>query len=168
MEKGYDVTFLSDAIGASAVPAYEAAIRLNFPLIANAVITVEEFLAAVDSAGTERVTAHVGDTVRGSDHGEIGTIDQVVEPSAESDGYLSVPRGMIFTTDTYIPLDAVVRRAGTDVFINIPKLFVAEMPWSEPPSRRERQAKRGPRAVQVDKLYNSWSPSSWRPSGDNR
>jgi nicotinamidase-related amidase len=44
MEKGYDVTFLSDAIGASAVPAYEAAIRLNFPLIGNAVIMVEVLL----------------------------------------------------------------------------------------------------------------------------
>ena len=168
MEKGYDVTFLSDAIGASAVPAYEAAIRLNFPLIANAVITVEEFLTAVDSASTERVAAQVGDTVRGSDHGEIGTIDQVVEPSEQSDGYLLVPRGMIFTTDTYIPLEAIVKRAGTDVFINIPKLFVGEMPWSEPPSPTERQAKRGPRAVQVGKLYKSRSPSSWGPSGDDR
>jgi ureidoacrylate peracid hydrolase len=149
MEKGYDVTFLSDAIGASALPAYEAAIRLNFPLIANAVITVEEFLAAVDAADTQRVTAQVGDTVRGSDHGEIGTIAEIVEPSTETDGYLSVPRGLIFTTDTYIPLDAVVRRAGTDVFINIPKLFVHQMPWSEPPSRSDRQAKHGPRAKGV-------------------
>ena len=168
MEKGYDVTFLSDAIGASAVPAYEAAIRLNFPLIANAVVTVDEFLAAVDSAGTEPVTAQVGDTVRGSDHGDIGTIDEVVEPSAETDGYLSVPRGTIFTTDTYIPLDAVVRRAGTDVFINIPKLFVGEMPWREPPSKTGRQGKQGPRAGHGQKLYTSRSPSSWEPSGQDR
>lgn len=168
MERGYDVTFLSDAIGASAVPAYEAAIRLNFPLIANAVVTVEEFLAAVDAASTAHVTPEVGDTVRGSDHGEIGTIHEVVEPSTDTDGYLSVPRGMIFTTDTYIPLDAVVRRAGTDVFVNIPKLFVQEMPWSEPPSRTERQGKHGPRAGQVHKLYNSRSPSSWAPPGEDR
>jgi nicotinamidase-related amidase len=168
MEKGYDVTFLSDAIGASALPAYEAAIRLNFPLIANAVITVEEFLAALDSTSTEHVTAQVGDTVRGSDHGEIGTIDAVVEPSTESEGYLSVPRGIIFTADTYIPLDAVVRRVATDVFINIPKLFVGEMPWSEPPSQTERQAKRGPRAAQVQNLYKSRSPSGWRQSSEDR
>jgi hypothetical protein len=32
-------------------------------------------------------------------------MDEVVETSEESDGYLSVPPGMIFTTDTYIPLD---------------------------------------------------------------
>jgi hypothetical protein len=54
-----------------------------------------------------------------------------------------VPRGLIFQTDTYIPLDAVVKRSGTDVFINIPKLVIAVMPWSEPPSRVEMQAKFG-------------------------
>jgi nicotinamidase-related amidase len=159
MEKGFDVTFLSDAIGASAVPAYEAAIRLNYPLIANAVITVDEFLAAVNSSGTERIAVQVGDTVRGSDHGEIGTVDKIVEATEETEGYLLVPRGMIFKTDTYIPLDAVVKRAGTDAFINIPKLFVGEMPWGEPPSRTDRQAKFGPCSTEVDKLYGSRSPS---------
>jgi len=44
MEEGFDVTFLSDAIGASGIPEYEASIRVNYPLIANAVITVDEFL----------------------------------------------------------------------------------------------------------------------------
>ncbi|MCA1617140.1 MAG: cysteine hydrolase [Acidobacteria bacterium] len=159
MEKGFDVTFLSDAIGASAVPAYEASIRLNYPLIANAVITVGEFLAAVNSSGTERIVVQVGDTVRGSDHGEIGTVDKIVEATEETEGYLLVPRGMIFKTDTYIPLDAVVKRAGTDAFINIPKLFVGEMPWGEPPSRTDRWAKFGPRSTEVDKLYGSRSPS---------
>jgi hypothetical protein len=43
MEEGFDVTFLSDAIGAASIPEYEAAIRVNFPLIGNAVITVDEF-----------------------------------------------------------------------------------------------------------------------------
>ncbi len=70
-----------------------------------------------------------------------------------------VPRGMIFETDTYIPLDAVVRRAGTDVFINIPKLVVPMMPWSEPPTRKELREKQGPNASTVDKLYGSRSPT---------
>jgi ureidoacrylate peracid hydrolase len=159
MEKGFDVTFLSDAIGASAVPAYEASIRVNYPLIANAVITVDEFLAAVDSPSAGRIAVQVGDTIRGSDHGEIGTVDKVFEATEEIEGYLLVPRGMIFKTDTYIPLDAVVKRAGTEVFINIPKLFVGEMPWSEPPLRTERKAKFGSRSTEVDKLYGSRSPS---------
>ncbi len=159
MEKGFDVTYLSDAIGASAVPAYEAAIRINFPLIANAVITVEEFLTAVGSSGRESITVQAGDTVRGSDHAEIGTVERVVEATAETEAYLLVPRGLIFKTDTYIPLDAVVKRSGTDIFINVPKLFVGEMPWGEPPSRLERQAKHGPRAAEVGKLYGSRSPS---------
>ena len=68
MEAGYDVTFLSDAIGAASIPEYEASIHLNFPLIANAVITVDEFLAAVDGSAEGSVHVQPGDTVRGSDH----------------------------------------------------------------------------------------------------
>ncbi|MEJ7672880.1 MAG: hypothetical protein WKF59_09245 [Chitinophagaceae bacterium] len=63
-----------------------------------------------------------GDTVYGSDHGEIGKVEKVVEATDVTEGYLLVPSGLIFKTDTYIPLDAVVKRIGTDVFINIPKL----------------------------------------------
>ncbi len=159
MEKGYDVTFLSDAIGASNVPAYEASIRVNYPLIANAVITVDEFLAAVDSSSAEPIAVQPGDTVRGSDHGEIGTVERVVEATEDTEGYLLVARGLIFKTDTYIPLDAVVKRAATDVFINVPMLFVGEMPWGEPPSRIERRAKLGSHSKEVDKLYGSRSPS---------
>ena len=159
MEKGFDVTFLSDAIGASTMLAYEAAIRVNYPLIANAVITVDEFLAAVDASSGERMAVQVGDTVRGSDHGEIGTVDTVVETTTEREGYLLVPRGLIFKTDTYIPIDAVVKRSGTEVFINLPKLFVGQMPWGEPPSRPARREKLGPRSEEVDTLYRSRSPS---------
>ncbi len=156
MEKGFDVTFLSDAIGAASIPEYEASIRVNFPLIGNAVITVDEFLAAVDASAT---SVQPGDKVYGSDHGEIGTVKEVVEAAEETEGYLLVPRGLIFQTDTYIPLDAVVKRSGTDVFINIPKLVLGVMPWSEPPSRVVMQAKFGTPATGVDKLYGSRSPS---------
>jgi len=97
--------------------------------------------------------------VYGSDHGEIGTVKEVVEAAEETEGYLLVPRGLIFQTDTYIPLDAVVKRSGTDGFINIPKLVIEVMPWSEPPSRVEIQAKFGLPATGVDKLYGSRSPS---------
>ncbi|MCA1604775.1 MAG: cysteine hydrolase [Acidobacteria bacterium] len=159
MEAGFDVTFLSDAIGAAGLPAYEASIRVNYPLVANAVITVDEFLAAADASSGSAVDAQPGDTVRGSDHGEIGTVDKVVEATNEHEAYLLVPRGLIFQTDTYVPLDAVVKRAGKDVFINIPKLVVGEMPWAEPPSGSSRRAKLGPPAVEVDKLYRSKSPS---------
>ncbi len=159
MEAGFDVTFLSDAIGASSIPEYEASIRLNYPLIANAVITVDEFLAAISASAASRVEVQPGDAVRGSDHGEIGRVDKVALATAETEGYLLVPRGLIFKTDTYIPLDAVVKRSGADVFINIPKLVVGTMPWGEPPSRADRRAKQGPRAAEVDKLYGSRSPS---------
>jgi hypothetical protein len=100
-----------------------------------------------------------GDKVYGSDHGEIGTVKEIVEGTEEIEGYLLVPRGLIFRTDTYIPLDAVVKRSGTDVFINIPKLVLGVMPWSEPPSRIVMQSKLGSPADDVDKLYGSRSPS---------
>jgi hypothetical protein len=148
MEAGFDVAFLSDAIGATSVPEYEAAIRVNLPLIANAVLTVDEFLAAIEGPAARSVGVQSGDTVRGSDHGEIGTVEEVVAASAETEGYLLVPRGRVFKTDTYVPLDAVVKRSGTDVFVNVPKLVVGKMPWSEPPSRTDRQAKHGPRATE--------------------
>ncbi len=158
-EHGYDVTFLSDAIGSESVPSYEASIHLNYPLIANGVMKVDDFVAALDGTSAGRHSVQKGDTVHGSDDGEIGEVEKVVEATAEHEAYMVVPRGMIFETDTYIPLDAVVRRAGTDVFINIPKLVVPMMPWSEPPTRKERQEKQGPNASTVDKLYGSRSLS---------
>jgi hypothetical protein len=100
-----------------------------------------------------------GDTVRGSDHGEIGKVDKVVEVTEDTEGYLLVPNGLIFKTDTYIPMDAVVKRIGTDVFINIPKLIIATMPWKEPTSKSDNHEKHGPAANEVEKLYGSYSPS---------
>ncbi|MDP9473450.1 MAG: cysteine hydrolase [Chloroflexota bacterium] len=160
MEAGYDVTFLANAIGAESVPAYEAAIHVDYPLIANAVMEVDEFLVAADAVAA-RGSVQPGDVVRGSDHGEIGTVERVVEATGDAEAHLVVPRGRIFHRDTFIPLDAVVKRSGTTVFVNVPKLVVGEMPWDKPPSRADRQAKLGPRAAAVDQLYGSRAPSSW-------
>ncbi|MFN2470406.1 MAG: cysteine hydrolase family protein, partial [Gaiellaceae bacterium] len=159
MEHGYDVTFLSNAIGSDNPASYEAAIHLNYPLIANAVLEVEEFLAALQDA--EGGSPEPGDRVRGSDHGEIGEVKEVVQPSAETAGYLLVPRGLVIERDTYIPLDAVVRKVGRDVFVNIPKLIVGKMPWDAPPSAADEEAKRGPRRGDVERLYRSREPSRW-------
>jgi hypothetical protein len=70
-----------------------------------------------------------------------------------------VPRGLVFQRDTYVPLDAVVKRAGTEVFVNVPRIVVGKMPWSEPPSRAARQANYGRPAGEVGNLYRSRSPS---------
>jgi ureidoacrylate peracid hydrolase len=107
---------------------------VNFPLISNGVMDVDEFLSALDAGGTGTVRVQPGDSVRGSDHGEIGEVEEVVPATDEHEGYLRVPRGMIFEKDTYVPLDAVVRRSGATVFINVPKLVVGSMPWNEPPT----------------------------------
>jgi ureidoacrylate peracid hydrolase len=158
-EAGYDVVYLWDAIGSESLPSYEAAIRVNFPLISNGVMDVDEFLSALDASPTGTVRVQPGDTVKGSDHGEIGEVEEIVPAAGEHDAYLRVPRGMIFEKDTYIPLDAVVRRSGSTVFINVPKLVVGSMPWGEPPTRQERQKKLGPPMQTVDKLYGSRSPT---------
>ncbi len=159
MEEGYDVTFLSNAIGADNVAAYEAAIHLSYPLIANAVLEVEEFLEAINASTDAHIQVQPGDTVFGSDHGEIGTVDEVVQESEQTPGYLLIAQGLIFKHNTFIPLDAVVKRAGTKVFVNVPRIILQNMPWDQPPSHAERQAKQGPRAANVQELYGSRSPS---------
>jgi hypothetical protein len=159
MEAGYDVTYLSNAIGAASIPEYEASIHLNYPLIGNAVMKVEEFLAAIGTSTETELDVQKGDTIRGSDNGEIGTIEEVVQATEDTVGYLTVPHGLIFKTDTYIPMDAVIKRSGKDVFINIPKIIVPIMPWTEPPSKKDWKEKQGPPAAEIKNLYGSYSPS---------
>ncbi|MDQ3988208.1 MAG: cysteine hydrolase [Actinomycetota bacterium] len=149
MEHGYDVTFLRDAIGADTLAAYEASIRLNYPLIGNAVLDVAEFFAAVDAASP---LPKKGDKVVGSDHLTVGTVEEVVEGDAETPGYLVVPRGLVFERETFIPLDVVVKVSVGEVFVNVPRLFVGKMPWDEPPTIATRQEKLGPRPEQVTDL----------------
>lgn len=158
MEEGYDVTFISDAIGAAGVMEYEAAVMVNFPLISNAVIKTEDFLAAIESGHAANLQIQEGDTVRGSDGGEIGTVKEV-QQSSDGTGYILVPMGLIFKDDTYIPLDAVIKRTGTDVFVNVPKMVAGKMPWSEPPTNDGVKEKQGQPAAQVDKLYQSFAPT---------
>ncbi|MBA3414712.1 MAG: hypothetical protein H0U10_05760 [Chloroflexia bacterium] len=106
--------------------------------------------------------------MRGSDRGEIGTAERVVAATDEIEAHLVVPRGLLFGRDTFIPLEAVVKRVGTTVFVNVPKLVIGRMPWDAPPSRADRRAKLGPRTAAVDMLYGSRSPSAWeRPAGSS-
>jgi nicotinamidase-related amidase len=160
MEEGYDVTYLYDAIGASGVPEYEVAVNVNFPMISNAVITVDEFLKAIEPSSESRIDIKEGDTVRGSDHLEVGKVKEFIESKDGNSAYILVPRGLIFKTDTFIPLDAVTKKSGEDVFINLPKIMVDKMPWTEPPTDKQLLEKQGPKAANVDKLYKSQSPTS--------
>jgi nicotinamidase-related amidase len=158
VEKGYDVTYLSNAIGAENLAAWEAAIHVNYPLVANAIMTVHEFLVALDSLNGVNVEVEPDDLVRGSDHGEIGNVIKVVAPTDDIEGYMLVSRGIV-SEDACIPLDAIVNRAGNEVFINVPRLVVSKMPWNHPPERRTQREKYGPPAAQVDKLYGSMGPT---------
>lgn len=159
VERGFDVTYLSDAIGSEDMPSYEASIRINYPLLSNAVITVEEFFCAFDGSAPGELTVQPGDTVRGSDHGEIGPVEQILAADHEFDACMLVPRGMIFVKDTYVPLEAVAHKSGSDVFVNVPKMVAGKMPWSERPRAADRKQKEGPQAAGVGKLYNSYGPT---------
>jgi ureidoacrylate peracid hydrolase len=154
-EHGYDVTFVRNAIGAENVPAYEAAIRLNFPLIGNAVMDVEDVLGAI---GPDRLP-DPGDDVYASDQFEIGSIGEVAEESGGRPGWILVERG-IFRRDTYIPLDAVVKVSTGKAFVNVPKLVIGKMPWDAPPSASERAAKVGPETGTFERLYGSVAPTA--------
>jgi ureidoacrylate peracid hydrolase len=158
VEKGYDVTYLSNAIGAETLAAYEAAIHVNYPMVANAVMTVDEFLVAMDSLSGVNVEVEPDDVVRGSDRGEIGTVMRVTAPTDETEGYMLVSRGLL-SDDVCIPLDAIVNRAGNEVFVNVPRVVVGKMPWDRPPERRQQREKYGPAAAEVDMLYGSLAPS---------
>jgi ureidoacrylate peracid hydrolase len=161
-ELGYDVTFLSDAIGAESLPAYEASIHVNYPLIGNAVIEVDDFLGAIGTRETPAQAVKVGDTVYGSDRGKIGSVEEVIPASGDVPGYMLVPRGMIFDTDTFIPLDAVTHSVEDRVYINVPKLVIGKLPWGERPTAEATRAKLGPPAAEVDRLYRSHAPTGAR------
>ncbi len=156
-ERGFDVTFLSDAIGADSLPAYEASIHVNYPLIGNAVMEVDDFLAAIQPSPGGGVA--VGDTVYGSDRGKIGTVEEVVPAQDGAPAYLVVPRGLVFDKDTFIPLDAVTHRAEDRVFINIPKLVIGKLPWAERPTAETARSKLGPPSAEVNALYRHHAPS---------
>ena len=156
-EHGYAVTFLSDAIGAESLPAYEASIHVNYPLIANMVMEVDEFLAGL--AAPAQQTPSPGDTVVGSDRGEIGDVVEVVAADVGDPGYLLVKRGIVFDRDTYIPLDAVTHSMDNRVYINVPKLVVGKLPWGEPPSAAAANEKFGAPKAGVEMLYGSFNPT---------
>lgn len=153
VENGYDVTFLSDAIGAENMVAYEASIRVNYPLVANAVMKVKEFEQALAAASAIQVAD--GDSVIGSDRGKIGTVEEVRTDAGSGISYMTVSAGLLGTGKLYIPLETVAQRAGSEVFINIPKLVVAKMPWHEPPTLQAYRDKLGPPAADVPALYGS-------------
>lgn len=162
VENGYDVTFLSDAIGAENLMAYEASIRVNYPLIANAVMKVEEFVEALKTEGGAAglALAKVGDSVIGSDRGTIGHVDEIHRGEADSVPYMTVSTGVMgIGGKLHIPLEAVVHRAGDEVFVNIPKLVAGKMPWHEPPTPLSQQEKFGPPLANVDNLYGSTRPT---------
>jgi ureidoacrylate peracid hydrolase len=153
-EGGYDVTFVRDTIGAENLPAYEASIRINFPLIRSAVLDTDDLLTAI---GPDRLPKE-GDDAYASDQLKLGSIAEVVDDQANRPGYILVQKG-IFNRNTSIPPDAVVKVSKGKAFVNIPKLVVSKMPWDEPPTAESRRAKIGPAPGTVQHLDGSVAPT---------
>ncbi len=151
------------AIGAESLPAYEASIHVNYPLIANALLELDEFLTSLRQPAGEADSVRVGDTVVGSDRGEVGQIEKLVPDDARGPGYMVASSGVVFAKDTYIPMDSVTKRIGDRVFINVPKLAVGTLPWNDAPTPETRTPKLGDRAGSVDRPYRSQSPWQVRP-----
>ncbi len=162
MEQGYDVTFLSNAIGASNVPAYEASIRVNYPLIANAVMDVEEWLAALDASAARTLRPQPGDRVRASDRLKLGTVTEVHDRTGDEEPHMVVRRRV--GRPLFVPLDAVVRRSAGEVVLNVPWLLVPKLPWRAAPRRAARTQMLGPAAKDVERLYRSRDPSPRPPT----
>lgn len=158
-EHGYPVTYLSDAIGAESLPAYEASIHVNYPLVGNAVMEVDEFLAGIQPAAANAGEFQIGDQVIGSDRGEIGKVEEIVAAGTDTPGYLLVKRGLVFDRDTYIPLDAVSHRIDGRVYVNVPKLVIGKLPWTEPSGHGAQREKYGEAESQVSALYGSFNPT---------
>lgn len=157
-EHGYDVTFLRDAIGAENLAAYEASIRVNYPLIANTVMDTGDFVAVLEAG---EITPQDGADVMASDQMKIGSVDEVVLDDGDGVGYVKVGRS-ILSNDLYVPVDAVVKVAPGKVFLNAPKLMVGKMPWREPPTADARLEKVGVASGEVSTLYGSFAPTADR------
>jgi ureidoacrylate peracid hydrolase len=96
--------------------------------------------------------------VYGSDRGKIGQVKQLFPAADGAPAYALVGRGLL-DRDTFIPLDAVTRRADGDVFVNVPKLVIGKLPWNEAPTAQSAAAKLGPAADHVEALYRSYGPT---------
>lgn len=107
-----NVTYLSDAIGAENMVAYEASVRVNYPLVSNAVLKVEEFVEALERPSAGGAVA-AGDEVIGSDRGKIGAVDDVQAQPAEGVPFMTVSTGVLgIGGKLHIPLGAALRQPG--------------------------------------------------------
>lgn len=106
------------------------------------------------------------DTVIGSDRGKIGTVQEVHAADGSGVPYMTVSGGILtLGGKLHIPLETVVQRAGTDIFINIPELVATKMPWHEPPTRETQQDKEGVPLDSVAMLYGSVQPTGDTTAG---
>lgn len=156
VEEGYEVTFLSDAIGAESQAGYDAAIHQEMPFVGGGLMKVGDFLNIVGSEDGLDMIAK-GDQVYSSDNEDLGKIEELVMDGEEG-GYLKVSGGLLGQT-FYAPMDAVYRRMGPHVYINVPKSMVGNLGWDAAPTRSGQSAKFGLPAEHVKMPYRTYSPT---------
>jgi ureidoacrylate peracid hydrolase len=155
MELGYHVTYLRDAIGADNLAAYEDATRVNFPLVANAVVDVDDFFEALDHPSE---LPRRRDTVRSSDGLKIGSVRKVVMSIDYSPGHLRVRKGRLLRRSLPCAPRRPQRRrprAGEDQ----PAQARHREDAVGPTPTRTRAATAAPPASEVDRLYASTGPT---------
>lgn len=50
-------------------------------------------------------------------------------------------RGIVFSKETYIPLDAIAKVTPGHVHIHVPRIVVHKLPWDFPPTERAQRLK---------------------------
>ena len=102
---------------------------------------LDEFLTSLRQPAGEADSVRVGDTVVGSDRGEVEQMEKLVPDDARGPDYMVASTSdVVFAKDTYIPMDSVTKRIGDRVFINVPKLAVGTLPWNDAPTPETRTA----------------------------
>lgn len=157
VEAGYEVTFLTDAIAAESSGSYDAVVQSQMPIIGNGMLKVDEFLNWIDGDGSFDQIAK-GDRVYSSDNADIGRIEEIVFPAEDVEPYLRVSGGLL-GKDVYVPFDAVVRRIGPYVYVNVLKSMIGHLGWESAPTRNGRRAKYGFAAATVKAPFGSVKPS---------
>jgi ureidoacrylate peracid hydrolase len=119
---------------------------------------VDEFLAAISASAQSPRSA----TPSSAPTAARSVRSRRWSPQTGTPATCGSPDGVILEKETFIPLDAATHRADGRVYINLPKLVVGKMPWTEPPSTEDLPKKYGTPRADVTRLYHGHEPTGLR------
>lgn len=79
-----------------------------------------------------------GYDVYGSDGEKIGMVAGA--QYQQSPGYFTLEKGFLFPTQMYVPLTAITRVEGEDIYLNVPKDAVQDQGWDATPPDQTDQS----------------------------